>query len=81
VRAEPALVGGVLLVATRDGTLAGYDAASGDLKWGPVDPAQGQLLSNPLVLDSGDVLYVSTSGSLLRVAPATGDVSVLFVRS
>jgi outer membrane protein assembly factor BamB len=81
VRAEPALAGGLLVVATRDGTLAAFDPTSGALRWGPVDPEQGSLLANPLVLDSGDVLYVSNTGSLLRVAPASGAVSILFERS
>ncbi|MEZ4501671.1 MAG: PQQ-binding-like beta-propeller repeat protein [Dehalococcoidia bacterium] len=81
VRAEPALVGGLILVASREGTIAAYDASSGALRWGPVDPEQGQLLANPLVLDSGEVLYVSNEGSLLRVEPTSGNVTVLFERS
>lgn len=75
----PALSEDVLVIATRDGWLIGLDPGNGTELWAR-DVLQGALLADPLVLESG-ILYVSEQGSLLRVAPATGAVETLFVRS
>jgi outer membrane protein assembly factor BamB len=81
IRAEPVLAGNSVLLGTRDGVLFALDRETGVELWPPVEPDVGRLLASPLVLDSGDVLFVTDSGTLLRVQPARGDVSVLFERS
>jgi outer membrane protein assembly factor BamB len=77
VRAAPALSQEVLVVATRDGWLVGLNASDGTELWAQEAPGR-RFVADPLVVESG-VLYVTEGGTLLRVTPATGATTTLYV--
>lgn len=76
-RTVPVLAGGVLVLASSDGDLFGIDPITGDQLW--TKSINGaRFLADPLVLQSGDIVYVDNDGKLRLVTPSTGDVRLLF---
>lgn len=69
IRSGPALAGGVLLVADRQGLVYGLSPDDGSLKWSRL--LNGKILADLLVLDE-DVLISAQGGHLFRVDPASG---------
>ena len=74
VRATPALVADVLLVADRAGNVYGLRPDTGDQVWSSALDAG--VLANPLVMD-GSVYFSLRNGHLERVDPAKGDHTTL----
>ena len=72
IRAAPVLVDGVLLIASTGGQLYGINPVNGVARW-TKELKGDRFLADPLVLESGVVLYSNDSGDLIRVTPA-GDV-------
>jgi outer membrane protein assembly factor BamB len=75
IRAAPVLVDGVLLIASTGGQLYGINPVNGVARW-TAELEGDRFLADPLVLESGIVLYTNDSGDLIRVTPA-GDVQRL----
>ena len=71
-RSQPALLGGMLVVADSDGALRGLDPATGAQRW-ERNLNDTRLLADPLVLNSR-LLFVTRDGELLLVNPADGTV-------
>jgi len=71
VRAAPLVVGDILLVAGRQGRLAGLNPENGELVWAlPIELGK-TLLADPLA--EGDVVYYSAQGGgLYKVSPKEG---------
>jgi outer membrane protein assembly factor BamB len=78
VRAAPVMVGDVLLVAGRQGRLAGLNPENGELLWAlPIELAK-TLLADPLAV--GDVVYYSAQGGdLYKVSPKEGSAVPLLL--
>lgn len=69
-RSSPLRVGGVLVVASTDGDVFAVDPASGRQQW--TKKAGGaRFFADPLLLESGVVLYVDDSGDLWRLFDIT----------
>ena len=77
-RAAPVLAGNTLVLADRDGTFVGLDAATGAEKWTRT-PEQTKIYANGLLLESG-VYFVTDDHRLLRVDPAQGDIQSFNVK-
>ncbi len=75
IRAAPVLVDGVLLIASTGGQLYGINPVNGVARW-TAELEGDHFFADPLVLESGVVLYSNDSGDLIRVTPA-GDVQRL----
>jgi outer membrane protein assembly factor BamB len=71
-RSQPALLGGMLVVADSNGGLRGLDPLTGAPRW-ERDLNDTQLLADPLVHNSR-LLFVTRDGQLLLVNPADGSV-------
>ncbi len=72
VRAAPVLRGGVLMIATRDGDIRGFNSTNGTALW--VEHVDGErFYADPLVLDSGLVIFTDENGGLWRIDPANGN--------
>jgi outer membrane protein assembly factor BamB len=80
LRSAPAIAGGALVVATRDGEVIGLDPGNGKELWRQrVDGAR--FLADPLVVGA-DVLYTTSDGELWRARPGQGGaVEQLYKRS
>ncbi len=72
IRAAPVLVDGVLLIASTGGQLYGINPVNGVARW-TAELEGDRFLADPLVLESGVVLYSNDSGDLIRVTPANGN--------
>ena len=77
IRAQPALAGGVLVVADQDGDVYGLDPATGQERWPSIALGSG-VLANPLVMGN-EVFLSASNGNLLRVDAETGSFSQVFL--
>jgi len=80
IRAEPALVQGVLIVADKAGRVNGFDPATGAPKWGaPLELESGAL--GDLVVSGDKVLTLTEGGKngsrLVQIDPQAGTMTVL----
>jgi serine/threonine-protein kinase len=75
IRAQPALVAGVLVVADQDGDVYGLDPTTGQERWPSIALGSG-VLANPLVMDNG-VFLSARNWNLLRVDAETGRSSLV----
>ncbi|MCC6237474.1 MAG: PQQ-binding-like beta-propeller repeat protein [Dehalococcoidia bacterium] len=76
VRAAPVIAGGSLIF-TPETTVYALDPATGTEVWASRFTGSGKLLASPLVLESG-VLFVTDTGTLIRVQPASGAIETLY---
>lgn len=77
-RAAPVLAGNILVVADRDGTFVGLDAATGAEKWTRT-PERTKIYANGVLLDSG-IYFVTDDHRLIRVDPQQGDIQSFNVK-
>ncbi|MEX1253960.1 MAG: PQQ-binding-like beta-propeller repeat protein [Dehalococcoidia bacterium] len=73
VRAGPALVGGRLIVISRDGEVYGIDPEDGSSSGGSLELGS-DVLADPLVVEGEDgpeVVVVTVGGDLVRIDPST----------
>jgi outer membrane protein assembly factor BamB len=81
IRSGPALVGGVLVVAARDGMIYGLDPANGSQKWSPIN-AGAEVLANLVPSQNNTVYAVTQPGTkngahLLEINPTTGSSTTI----
>lgn len=76
VRAAPVLAAGSLIFTTET-TVYALDPATGAEVWSSRSAAPGKLLASPLVLESG-ILFVTDTGTLIRVQPTSGAIETLY---
>lgn len=76
VRGAPVMTNGSLIFSTET-TVYALDPSTGGEVWSSPSPAPGKLLASPLVVESG-ILFVTDTGTLIRVQPANGAIETLY---
>ena len=76
VRGAPVMTNGSLIFSTET-TVYALDPSTGAEVWSSPSPAPGKLLASPLVVESG-ILFVTDTGTLIRVQPANGAIETLY---
>ncbi len=73
IRAAPVIAGEILIVIDRDGNLHALDPLDGSKTSETLDLG-GDVNADPLVLDNGQVLIVTSDGDMIRIDPETLEI-------